>query len=57
MDLESSTLNLGFRFREHAEETRRRRKKDFFAGGFGFAGRDGNRGVDFVFCGWVWFCK
>ena len=48
MDLESNTLNLGFGFREHAEETRRRRKKDFFAGGFGFASRDGNRGVDLV---------
>ena len=54
VDLESNTLNLGFGFREHAEEIRRRRKKDFFAGGFGFAGRDGNRGVDFVLQVTLW---
>ena len=30
------------------KKTRKRRNKDFFVGGFGFARRDGNKGVDLV---------
>jgi len=48
VDLESNTLDLGFGFRENKEEER----NIFFAGGFGFAGRDGNKGVDLVLL-WV----
>ena len=56
-EIESNTLDLGFGFREHAEETQSRRKIDFFAGGFGFASRDGTEGSIWFCCGWVWFCK
>ena len=54
MELESNTLDLGFgedisNITHLIQRTqRRRRKKEFFLGGFGFAGRDGNRGVDLV---------
>ena len=50
VDLESNTLDLGFgaNITHLIQRTRRRRRNFFFASGFGFASRDGNRGVDLV---------
>ena len=33
---------------ESTEKKKKKKKKDFFVGGFGFVGRDDNKGVDLV---------